>query len=233
MFTGTKAIEQWATKDYLPTKMGHLKIPIVRNARVGTLQDDRVVVNFADAFNTMYASNYSKEYLFFPVKSRFTFPGAEEGSAEMLQDAVNAICSEDLEFEKRFWPGFGKHRNFLASQFVIGKSTEQFTNETTGSDYHCAGGNNWFIQVHGRKQWEFIEPRYSHYMYPLKGGFYNFWNSNKDIATLQNHIPRWKVIIEPGDMVFNPDWMWHKITSELCCFVLSSSFYFLTLFYID
>ena len=45
----------------------------------------------------------------------------------------------------------------------------------TGSDFHCAGGNNWFVQVAGRKRWEFIMPEHSARVWPLKGGMFNFW----------------------------------------------------------
>lgn len=44
MFKNTKAINHWKEPDYLPSKLGNYTIPIVRNAIVGTLQDDRVLV---------------------------------------------------------------------------------------------------------------------------------------------------------------------------------------------
>lgn len=98
---------------------------------------------------------------------------------------------------------------------MIGKSINQIgSNISTGSDWHCAGGNNWFIQAVGQKTWEFIEPKYSHYLYPLKGGFFNMWTANKNIHTLIKHVPHYKVTLDAGDMVYNPDWMWHKITSK-------------------
>lgn len=215
LFNGTTATEKWHNEDYLPSKLGQFTIPIVRNAVVGTLQDHRELVNFGDAYREMYHKDYSKEYLFFPVRSRFTFNGSAEGRAEDLQEAVDELCRVDLDYD-RLWKGFGtkSHTSFQFAQFVIGKSTNDFTNKSTGSDWHCAGGNNWFIQVHGKKYWEFIEPQYSPYLYPLKGGFFNMWTANKDIANLQKHIPRRYVVLEKGDMVYNPDWQWHKIISE-------------------
>jgi hypothetical protein len=44
-----------------------------------------------------------------------------------------------------------------------------------GSDFHCAAGNNWFVQVVGRKRWEFIMPEHTASVWPLKGGIFNFW----------------------------------------------------------
>jgi len=71
-----------------------------------------------------------------------------------------------------------------------------------------------FIQVAGTKYWEFVEPKYSPYLAPLKGGAANMWTGNKNMADIQKHIPRWTVTLESGDLLYNPDWMWHKIISK-------------------
>lgn len=42
----------------------------------------------------MFDSNYSTKYLFFPVKSRFTFNGSEAGAAERLNAAGNALAKQ-------------------------------------------------------------------------------------------------------------------------------------------
>lgn len=72
-----------------------------------------------------------------------------------------------------------------------------------------------FIQAAGRKYWEFVEPKYSAYMSPLKGGFFNMWTGNKRMAAAQRHVPSRFVVLEEGDLLYNPDWTWHKVTSEL------------------
>ena len=157
LFNGTTGVTKWATEDYLPTVFGNFTIPIVRNAVVGTLQDDRVVVSFESAFKEMYRSKSSKQYLFFPVKSRYTFNGSEAGSAEALHEACNVIAEKDLDLS-RIWKGFGTkaHKTLVGSQFVIGKSVAPPSKDSTGSDWHCAIGNNWFVQVAGKKSWQFI-----------------------------------------------------------------------------
>lgn len=126
------------------SKLGDFLIPIVKNGVVGTMQDDRQLVKFSDAYREMLQSSYSKQYIFFPVKSRFTFNGSEEGSSERLQEATNELCYHDLSLD-RIRPGFGskQHSNFLACQLIIGKSTPDITKKSIGSDWHCAGGNNW------------------------------------------------------------------------------------------
>ena len=37
---------------------------------------------------------------------------------------------------------------------------------------------------------------------------------NKDMVSAVRHIPSEYVDLEPGDVLFNPPWQWHKITSE-------------------
>jgi len=39
------------------------------------------------------------------------------------------------------------------------------------------------------------------------------WTGNPDMAIAQQHIPRSRAILEEGDLLYNPDWMWHKVTS--------------------
>lgn len=216
LFKNSTAVKEWKYDGRLSQFLGKFNIPVVRNAVVGTLQDHREIVRFDEAFTELLSLPKSKEYLFFPVKSRFTFNGSETGSAHKLQEAVDEICHDDLNLDL-IWPGFGQkhHTTFAGSQFVIGKSTAEFTNETTGSDWHCAIGNNWFILAAGRKRWDFVEPRYSHYMSPLKGGMYNMWTGNSQrTASITKHIPTWTVTMEEGDLLYNPDWMWHRVTNH-------------------
>jgi hypothetical protein len=215
LFKNSTAVREWKTEKRLIEFLGGFSIPVVRNAVVGTLQDHREIVRFDEAFREMLALTNSKEYLFFPVKSRFTFNGSEAGSAERLQAKVDEVCDTDLNLDL-IWPGFGKkgHKTFAGSQFVIGKSTPDFSNQTTGSDWHCAIGNNWFILAAGRKRWDFVEPKYSHFMSPLKGGMYNMWTGNSQrTASITKHIPTWTTVMEEGDMIYNPDWMWHRVTN--------------------
>lgn len=101
----------------------------------------------------------------------------------------------------------------MGTQFIIGKSTKEKTKFTTGSDWHCAIGNNWFIQAVGRKRWNFVRPEHSNYMFPLKGGMFNMWTGNKNMESLENHIPVMYTDLEEGDLLYNPDWMWHKVTN--------------------
>jgi hypothetical protein len=146
LFNNTVGMNKWSTPDYLPSRLGEFTVPVVRGAVVGKVQNDRVNMKFKEAFDELVGDPESKYYLFFPVKSRFGFNGSDIGSLKALQDAVNDVVLNDLEL-KRIWPGFGTkaHSTFFGSQIIVGQGTDDET--TTGTGWHCAMGNNWFIQV--------------------------------------------------------------------------------------
>lgn len=214
LFNDTTALKKWGSVDYLPSVLGEFTIPAVRNAQVGTLQDNRFEVNFGEAFTEMWESESSGQYLFFPVKSRFTFNGSTSGTSVSLQQVIDDLVQQDLDLN-RIWPGFGSasHSTYHSAQFVIGKSLPQSSGKATGSDWHCAIGNNWFVQTAGRKRWQFVDPEHSAYMHPLKGGFFNMWTGNKQQKDLEKHIETRYVDLNAGDLLYNPDWQWHKVTN--------------------
>jgi len=212
LFANTPATKKWAEKGYLASKIGKYNVPVVQNAAYGTLQNDRKVMTFGDSYGELLEDEASKLYLFFPVKSRFNFNGSDQGSLDELQDRVNQLTMDDLEIHKRIWNGFGTpyHKQYIGSQLIFGRGTND-SDATTGTGWHCAGGNNYFIQVIGRKRWYFMDPEYSAYMSPLRGGLVNMMTGNREMSKLMDHIPLRYADIEAGDMLYNPDWEWHTI----------------------
>lgn len=92
---------------------------------------------------------------------------------------------------------------------VIGRGTAD--NTTTGTGWHCAIGNNYFIQVVGKKRWYFLDQKNSAMMQPVRGGMFNI-NTGSDQTILNNkHMPLLYADVLAGDMLYNPDWMWHSI----------------------
>ena len=170
MFADTPAAKNWDKQGYLASKIGKHIIPVVNDATYGTLQNNRSSLSFAEAYGEILSDEASKMYLFFPVKSRFNFNGTDLKAIDDLQDGVNKVVDEDLDLS-RIWRGFGSknHTSYLGSQLIIGRGTND-TDATTGTGWHCAAGNNWFIQVVGKKRWYFMDPKYSSQMSPLRGG---------------------------------------------------------------
>lgn len=152
LFKGAPALEKWLDPTYLPSLIGNYSIPVVRKAVYGTIQNDRAVLTFDESFNEIMTDENSKMYLFFPVQSRFNFNGSEAGTLAQLTQAVNDVVQKDLEIDSRIWNGFGTkaHSTFFGSQLIIGKGSAD-TKETTGTGWHCAAGNNYFVQVYRLK----------------------------------------------------------------------------------
>lgn len=196
----------------MASHIGQFEIPVVRDATYGTLQNDRSVVTFEEAYSEILSNPTSKQYLFFPVKSRFSFNHSELGALEKLQDAINEVVRNDLDLD-RIWHGFGdkkSHSTFYGSQLIMGRGSND-TESTTGTGWHCAAGNNWFIQVKGSKRWYFMDPKYSSMMHPLRGGKVNMMTGNRKMGELHDHLPLRYVDLQAGDLLYNPDWEWHTI----------------------
>ena len=88
-----------------------------------------------------------------------------------------------------------------------------------GSHLHCGGSGNFFVQIAGRKHWTFIDPKYSS---SLKGRLSEsgihaqtlFDMPDSCISTtpeIFHYMPRYEVELEPGDIVWNAPWWWHRI----------------------
>lgn len=210
-FNGTAALEKWSSTDYLPSKIGDFVVPVVGDATYNTLQNQRLLLTFREAFLDILQNEKSKKYLFFPVNSRENFNHSEAGKAELLREKINDVVLNDLELS-RIWNGFGteKHKNYFGAQLVIGRGTND-SEESTGTGWHCAAGNNWFAQVIGKKRWYFMDPEHSAVMSPLRGGKVNMQTGNREMSKLHDHIPLRYSDIMAGDLLYNPDWEWHTI----------------------
>jgi hypothetical protein len=95
----------------------------------------------------------------------------------------------------------------------------------TGTPFHCAVAPNWFVQVQGRKRWTFVHPDHTPMMYSVIGGDAYFAGSlleypepsPEEMAVdfpLWQFCPRYEVVLEPGDVLYNPPWYWHRIRNE-------------------
>jgi len=80
---------------------------------------------FGDAYSEILKDEKSKLYLFFPVKSRFSFNHSELAVLDSLQNDVNEVVRSDLDLD-RIWKGFGSktHKNFFGSQLIAGRGKQ-------------------------------------------------------------------------------------------------------------
>lgn len=104
----------------------------------------------------------------------------------------------------------------IAQFFLGGKGT--------GAVFHCANELNCFFNIYGRKKWNFVHPRYSLAMSStimnkgfFVGSFIKHRSPKKFIeehTPLYNRIPRLSIVLEPGDILFNPPWWWHAVDNQ-------------------
>ena len=88
----------------------------------------------------------------------------------------------------------------------------------TGSSLHCAVGGNFFFNVHGKKRWVLIHPKYTPLLESTPAHDFSFVISGHDFENKESlihaHIPYYEVILEPGDVLFVPPWWWHYVKNE-------------------
>ena len=211
LFTGSAAEKKWKDPEYLSSRIGEFIIPVVSKATYNTLQNERELLPFRTAYTEIVTDPDSKKYLFFPVESRQNFNHSDVGTNIELKRRVNEVVKEDLDLD-RIWKGFGgpNHSTYFTAQIIVGRGSND-SDQTTGTGWHCAAGNNWFAQVVGTKRWFFMDPKYSSKMYPLRGGKVNMQTGNRDMASIHDHIPLRYSDLIAGDLLYNPDWEWHTI----------------------
>lgn len=93
----------------------------------------------------------------------------------------------------------------------------------TGAVFHCANELNCFLNIYGKKQWNFVHPKYSAAMYSTNFNLGIFvgslvkHNAPKGFLEaeqpLYNRIPKLRITLEPGDMLINPPWWWHAVNN--------------------
>ncbi len=90
------------------------------------------------------------------------------------------------------------------------------------SGWHSTGGPNLFVMIYGKKIWHFVHPKHSMWMHPVtrKDMFYaatplDWRKPNDEIAKdgfpLYRYIPKYRVELQPGDVLFSPHWWWHCV----------------------
>lgn len=214
LFKNTTAVKKWHTRDYVASHIGDYDVTFLQSGAAVGLEDDRKAnyIPFRDAWSEILDNKYSKKYLFFPERSRLK-KGNETTLHSMtgLKKNLDKMMAEDLDFDRLF-PGFAgpNHKEYIGTQFIAGWGNND-PSKTTGSNWHCAPGNNWFIQVHGHKRWLFVDPVYSAWMHPQRDGIHTMATSSDKMIEMEKYIPVKWVDMEAGDVIYNPAWEWHAI----------------------
>jgi hypothetical protein len=188
-----RCVRLW-NPDYFRGKYGDF--PIFYTSADRMINDDGT--RLADFVDRVVAGNKNRDYV------------------ENLSGIFNAHpeLHADLELD-RLGAAFGKYANYLhiAQLFIGGPGT--------GASFHCANELNGFLNIHGKKRWTLLHPKYSFAMYSTlmnKGFFVGSLVKHRAPVgfreahfPLYNRVPRLTVTLEPGDLLINPPWWWHAV----------------------
>jgi len=210
LYSDTVAMKKWTRNGYLEGKLSNWSIPLFADGDESLEKKTVIRENLGTAFNSLVGNRKETKQLFFPNHA----PGYH--AEDELMEAVDDLVRNDFELEKKLWRGYSteNHKTFLHAQIIAANGfVKEGGGKTSGTFWHCAPGNNYFIQAVGRKRWMFLSQKYSSYMQPGRVGMAAM-AANMELDSLQKHLPVKYVDLEAGDMLYNPDWHWHRIENH-------------------
>jgi hypothetical protein len=198
----SKAIKDWDL-DFFAKNYGSTELPIIENA------DIRAHKNYIQTKTT-------EKYNYITISQ---FVDSIKKGGKRYANNVSRIFGlhpellDYLDLEKiKYYTGEDiKNEVHITNLFIGGKGT--------GTSLHCSITGNFFYNIKGQKLWYLIDPKYSRYLKPLLSRTGLFAVSQLDICNAKPgdyplNIPRFEVLLDEGDMLFNPPWYWHAITNK-------------------
>lgn len=192
----TEAVKKWDEK-YLCEIINDFNLEILKKENNDLIVKDYNFNEFIEKVKTenIYLNNNSSIF--------YNFPEIFNDIKDKFYEFVNLLKNTGL-------------RNIHMSHFFIGYNNK---NKVSGTNMHCAGNGNFFCMIKGKKQWTFIDPKYS---YLLKGRVAPSGIHAQTLCDMPDteisyypeiikHIPRFETTLEPGDLLWNAPWWWHRI----------------------
>jgi len=196
------AIKKWSP-EYLLERCGQDEIDVLDGQNWTVNRDGK-----QDAVSTSESSMHVRDLLNV-MKSGGAWYGA---FMELLDKYADLRADLDLSFVAKYghtnlripW-----HRNIIAKMYVGGPNT--------ATSLHCAGVSNLYLQAYGLKKWVLVAPKFTPFMYPALSKGLN-WQSRVDFRNpddaatpLYKFVDRYETVLEPGDILWNPPWVWHGV----------------------
>jgi hypothetical protein len=193
----TWPLAKWSF-DFFRQRYGREMIKLVQ--RKGVANQDEVVegkefseeIGFADFLDEVQSGG--KRYMrFSPLLERFP---------ELLDD-----------FNHEFFKQMSGNNWGVTYQMFVG-GTNSYT------PLHNAMTSFFFVNVCGAKRWVMIPNHYLAILNPSADGFgYNHSGARVDDMNTDDfpgldHVDRIEVLMEPGDILFVPSWMWHCVRND-------------------
>ncbi len=195
----SEAVKVW-NLEYLEDKLGDFKINTMRYDNKLELE----YMSFKD-----FVKNKDKNIYINNNHTIFSkFPKLYNDIKSNFVNLINTLTSSNL-------------KNIHVANLFIGYNNPNKL--STGSSLHCGGSGNFFCMIHGKKHWILIDPKYSCLLKGrvAKSGIHGQtlfeMGDKKDLSKLPEiyqYLPRYDVILEPGDILWNAPWWWHRIKNE-------------------
>jgi len=121
--------------------------------------------------------------------------------------------------------------NGFRSPFALREFTQFFlAPASTFTPVHCAHESNAFLQVYGQKRWLLWPARYQPLMQPAADGRPYFHTSflpapRSQERTLGSYAPAWEVVLDPGDVLYIPPFVWHYVENLTDTIALAYRFF--------
>jgi len=213
LFKDIDAVKLW-TPDFLADAMGDHEVNTIQNGSIARHHEMVCSPKFSDWAKQEPVNQVLREMKYPNCIKTVVYPPASRSKRVREQDMeklFNSIVSRDIPLS-RIGGGFATGlKNTALTQLFAGNGVEGLD---VGSGWHCDICNNFVVQVAGYKEWTFIHPKYSKYlrpsMRPGKGAIAGSDSVNIIRETVP-YLPKQQVVLEAGDFLYNPDWLWHQV----------------------
>jgi hypothetical protein len=210
-------ISELTREELKKRSMGYTTPVVIR----GALADHKVIKEWNNI--SWWVENYGDE----EVMCKYVESGTDEKKCTIRE----ALSPDDPS--KRMYIS-GEARLFSRRPELAGSVTTDVMEEASpgkpvftqlfmgyksmGSDMHAAVGCNLFRQIVGSKKWWLVPPSETALVYPSinPNGFSahtttKIGKGTDDPSPWLNKLNRWEVVLNPGDVLLNPAWIWHGI----------------------
>lgn len=117
------------------------------------------------------------------------------------------------DFDHEFFRRMSGNRFGLTYQLFMGA-------QGTFTPLHNAMTGFFFVNVCGVKRWSLVPNHYLAILNPDADGFgYNHSKAEPDLSNAHEYpgfdrIDRFELVMQPGDVLYLPSWMWHAVKNE-------------------
>lgn len=209
--------------EFFEKNYGHIEVPINEEPNV-VYEDNGKPVPLSNFYKMKY---HTVKDLIDSVRVNGNL------SAKAIEDIMhienNRLIEEycDIDHIERLSGYAFKKDKGIRKKYPIGKVISQqlfIQPERSHTLWHVEPGDNYFVQVTGRKRWRFVHPWFTPDMYPVVKDHSTYHASrvdgreSNDVITrrgmpLYQYVPKFYAIVEAGDLLFMPNYWWHTVTN--------------------